>query len=71
MLLPVECILDGTWASGAPPEEWVAYRLMRHMGWTWDDLQHTPPYVARYCLDFMAAETRAHNAAVERAQAQR
>ncbi len=53
MLLPVESILDGTWASGNAPPEWADFILMRRMHWTWDDLQQTPLYVRRYCLDFL------------------
>ncbi|MFF4403841.1 hypothetical protein [Streptomyces sp. NPDC001404] len=53
MLLPVESILDGTWASGDAPAEWADFILMRRMHWSWDDLQQTPLYVRRYALDFL------------------
>lgn len=53
MLLPVESILDGTWASGSPPAEWADFLLMRRMHWSWAELQQTPLYVRRFCLDFL------------------
>lgn len=56
MLWPVESIIDGTWASGEPPPEFVDYLLMKHMGWSWKALQTTPPYVKRFCFDIAQAE---------------
>lgn len=53
MLLPVESILDDTWSSGAAPSEWADFILMRRMHWSWEQLQATPGYVRRYCLDFL------------------
>jgi hypothetical protein len=29
------------------------YRLMRHMGWTFTDLEAVPPHVAQWVLDCM------------------
>ena len=26
---------------------------MRGMSWSWEQLQTTPPYVRRFCLDFL------------------
>lgn len=49
----MESILDGTWGGGAPPAEWADFLLMRRMHWSWDELQATPRYVRRYCLDFL------------------
>lgn len=28
---------------------------MRRMHWSWEQLQQTPAYVRRYCLDFLNA----------------
>ncbi|RLU81133.1 hypothetical protein CTZ27_33380 [Streptomyces griseocarneus] len=53
MLLPVESILDGTWASGAAPAEWADFLLMYRMRWSWAEVQATPLYVRRYALDFL------------------
>ncbi|WP_158697411.1 hypothetical protein [Streptomyces turgidiscabies] len=27
---------------------------MRQMRWSWDELQRTPMYVRRYCVDFLS-----------------
>lgn len=53
--MPVESILDGTWASGPAPPEWVDFVLMHRMPWSWRELQETPMYVRRYCWDFLNA----------------
>lgn len=38
---------------------------MREMGWSWPELQQAPPYVRRFCTDFMVirrqAEARRRN----------
>ncbi|MFB9925993.1 hypothetical protein ACFORO_12560 [Amycolatopsis halotolerans] len=49
-------IVDGTWGSGAAPQEFVAWLLMREMHWSWDDYQKTPPYVRRFAFDFIQLE---------------
>lgn len=46
-------IVDGTWASGEPPEEFRAFLLMREMGWSWEDYQATPVYVRGFSWDFV------------------
>lgn len=46
-------MIDGTWASGEAPAEWPDFILMKRMHWSWDQLQATPLYVRRYCLDFL------------------
>ncbi|WP_134667839.1 hypothetical protein [Amycolatopsis sp. CFH S0078] len=46
-------IVDGTWGSGAAPEEFVAWLLMRKMHWSWEEYERTPPYVRRFCFDFL------------------
>jgi len=47
----------------------IDFELMRFMGWSWEDLEATPPYVKQYCWDLMqarlAAENNAHRAARE------
>lgn len=55
VLSSVESIIEGTWRSGAPPPEFVDFFLMFEMGWSWRELQVTPPYVRRYCFDFRQA----------------
>jgi hypothetical protein len=69
VLLPVESIYDGTWASGAPPEEFIDFLLMHPedgMGWSWTELEDTPQYVRRYCWDFLQARMKARQKAAER-----
>jgi hypothetical protein len=51
--VPVESIIEGTWASDDAPAEWADFILMRRMHWSWDQLQATPLYVRRYALDFL------------------
>lgn len=58
-------ILDGTWASGAPPQEFVDWQLMREMRISWDQLQRTPQYVQAFCWDFIIAERRERNSRAE------
>ena len=41
---------------------------MREMHWSWDELQATPPYVRRFCWDFILARRNAENEANERAE---
>ncbi|MFI0914230.1 hypothetical protein [Streptomyces abikoensis] len=52
-MLPVESIIEGTWASEETPAEWADFILMRRMHWSWEQLQATPVYVRRYCLDIL------------------
>jgi hypothetical protein len=65
----VESIVEGTWGGSSPvPAEYVDYRLMLEMHWSWDDLQTAPPYVRRFCHDFRQIEIRVEN---ERAESER
>jgi hypothetical protein len=41
---------------------------MRRMHWSWDDLQATPMYVRRYCIDFLNAIAEREQAEHDRAQ---
>ncbi len=45
---------------------------MRRMHWSWDQLQATPVYVRRYCLDFlgMLAEHEQRESERERRRAE-
>jgi hypothetical protein len=53
-------VFDGTWSgNGAIPGELSDYLLMRHMEWSWDELQSTPAYVRWYCGLFGAMEREA------------
>lgn len=77
MLWPAESIIEGTWGSGQPPQEFIDWFLMRHMRWSWDELQATPHYVQRYAFDFLQAQFRhesdqmdAANRRAEQAQTQ-
>ncbi|MEU4296340.1 hypothetical protein [Kitasatospora aureofaciens] len=65
----MESILDGTWNSGAEPPEWTDFILMRRMHWSWAELQETPDYVRRYCVDFLALIAKQERDEHERAQA--
>ena len=40
---------------------------MRYMHWSWDQLQATPEYVRRYCLDMSQMRTKAEHDAQEKA----
>lgn len=51
--MPIESIIEGTWASDEAPPEWADFVLMRRMHWSWEQLQATPVYVRRYCLDIL------------------
>lgn len=41
---------------------------MRRMHWSWDELQATPVYVRRYCLDFLNAVAEAEERENDRAR---
>lgn len=59
MLWPAESVYRGTWAAGQPvPAEVADFELMLGMGWSWADLQSTPPYVRRYAADLLAIRRR-------------
>lgn len=70
MLTAAESIYEGTWGSGAPPQELVDFELMREMKWSWTDLQSTPAYVRRYSWDLLQARRQAEHDANERATAE-
>ncbi|NUP38168.1 MAG: hypothetical protein HOY76_14425 [Streptomyces sp.] len=46
---------------------------MRRMHWSWEQLQQTPMYVRRYCVDFLAmlAEQQEREAASARRKQKR
>lgn len=46
---------------------------MRRMHWSWEQLQQTPTYVRRYCIDFlgMIAEQEERETERERRKAER
>jgi hypothetical protein len=50
----VEAIIEGTWGGTGTPAEWADFILMRRMRWSWEQLQQTPAYVRRYCIDFLS-----------------
>lgn len=72
MILPVESIYGGTWASGPPPDEFTDFELMHPdgMGWSWPDLVATPRYVRRYCWDILQARRTSEKDANDRAAAE-
>ncbi|MEV5944421.1 hypothetical protein [Streptomyces sp. NPDC051994] len=63
-------MLDGTWSSGDAPAEWADFILMKRMKWSWNDLQATPMYVRRYCIDFLNAIAEREQAENDRMQRQ-
>lgn len=69
MLLPIESILDGTWASGPPPEELVVADVLLETHWTWDDWCNTPPYIQRVMVDVIHARREAEQRRFEEQQA--
>lgn len=38
------------------------------MGWSWEDMEHTPPYVKRFCTDLLMIRRRIQAEAAERAR---
>jgi hypothetical protein len=40
---------------------------MQAMHWSWEDMENTPPYVKRYCIDLLSVKRRAEAAARDRA----
>lgn len=50
-----EQLANGTYAGDGDdiPAELDDFRLMRGMGWSWTDLQETPPYVRMFCRDLL------------------
>jgi len=66
VLWPAESIYEGTWGSGAPPQEMADFELMFHMHWSWPDLCATPMYVKRYTWDLLQARLSAEREAQER-----
>jgi hypothetical protein len=59
VLLVAESVFDGTWGGGPLPEEIRDYLLVRHMRWSWSELEATPAYVRRAFWDLMQAELQA------------
>ena len=55
VLSPVEQLLTGNWSGGDAglPAEWFDFELMAGMGWRWEELDRVPPYVKRFCRDFL------------------
>src|SRR5579859_7568357 len=53
VLIPVEQFLTGEWGGGDLPPEYLDFELMSGMGWRWDELDTIPPYVKRFCRDFL------------------
>ncbi len=43
------------------------------MGWSWPELMQTPPYVKRFCIDFLGirARVQSEKAELERRRQQR
>jgi hypothetical protein len=59
VLLPAESIYEGTWASGAPPDEFVDFELCYAFHLSWQQLQETPIYVRRVWWDLLVARRNA------------
>lgn len=67
----MESILNETWGRGEPaPPQWVDYCLMKQMRWSWRQLQETPVYVRRFCIDFLSLTAEAEDAAQRKAERQ-
>lgn len=45
--------------SSEVPQEFADFQVMRAMGWTFEDLQVTPPYVRQMVADFLSMEQAA------------
>jgi hypothetical protein len=57
--------------SDDAPAEWADFILMRRMHWSWEQLQATPLYVRRYCLDTSGMIAEHEDQETKRAQAKR
>ncbi|MEZ0089925.1 hypothetical protein [Streptacidiphilus sp. EB129] len=65
----MESILNETWGGSEPaPPQWVDYLLMKRMRWSWAQLQETPVYVQRFCLDFLGLSAEAEQARHDKAK---
>lgn len=61
-------IYEGTWGSGAPPEELIDFELCRQMHIGWSELQATPSYVKTVWWDLLNARAEAEAAAHDRSR---
>jgi len=66
VLLVAESIYGGTWASGAPPEEFVDFEICLAFHISWQVLQEMPPYIRRVWWDLLCARREAENRAQRR-----
>lgn len=64
----MESIIDGTWGGGPAPPEFADALLMAEYHWSWEDLQATPLYVRRVCMDFMQAKFAHENEEIDRSR---
>ena len=51
---------------GRVPREYLEYQIMRHMGWTYQELQQCPAEVVQNIIRFMNTEARYHQQELER-----
>lgn len=70
MVAPAESIYEGTWGSGAPPEEFVDFEIMHEMHWGWSQLRECPLYVKAYVWAMINARRQAEHDANEKARAE-
>lgn len=61
-------IYEGTWGSGAPPQELVDFELCRQMHIGWTELQSTPIYVRKVWWDLLNTRAEAEQAAHDRSR---
>jgi hypothetical protein len=66
VLIVVDSIYDGTWASGPPPEEFIEFELCYAMHWSTEDYARTPLYKRRVFWDCLQSRRRAEKEAQER-----
>lgn len=66
-MVDTESIIEGNWASGAPPEEFIDFQLMREMRWTYQELQDTPMHVRQYAWDYLTRERAVADAQAKKA----
>lgn len=63
----MESIYDGTWASGAPPQEVADFEFCYAMHISWQEYKEMPLYVRRVWWECLQARRAAEKAAQDRA----
>jgi hypothetical protein len=68
VLVPIENVIEGSWASGAPPIEWTDHVLMVEMGWSWEELRRVPMMVRQVNYDILCMKAEYERQQMEKAR---